>query len=242
MMQYRKFVHYHAAPYRACSFPRSIIVACCILCAGALCASPVRAAQTAKPSPAIPQKSATAQVPTSLANQPPTAATVTFTNGQLTVKAHNSELRQILQTITAQTGMKIQGTPGNHRIFGTYGPGQPRQVLSQLLSGFNFNYLLVGTSQNGFPQKLILAGTAPTGPAPAQPVHSVQPAPQNPLPRPQPGPRPSYPPPSNQPSPSAKPPSGSPHQTKGPHQVRTPQQILKELEAMHAKQKKNSSH
>lgn len=213
-----------------------------MLCAGVLCVSPARAAQAAKPSPAIPQKTSTPPAPVPLAHQPPIAATVTFQYGILTVKSHNSELLQILQAITAQTGMKVQGTPGNHRVFGTYGPGQPREVLSQLLTGFGFNYLLVGTAHNGAPQKLILAGPAASGPEPAQPVHSVQPAPQNTGPRPQYHPSPFYQPKPSHPSPRTQPHAHSPRQAKTPNRVRTPQQILKELEALHARQKQSSSH
>jgi len=195
-----------------------------------------------KPSPAIPQKTAPPQAPVSLANQPPAAATVLFKNGQLTIKAQNSTLLQILQSISAQSGMKILGSPGDHRIFGLYGPGAPRQVLSELLSGFSFNYLLVGTAANGAPQQLILAGAAASMPEPSQPAQSIQPAPPDTLPQPQFGPRPSYQPqpPSLQPSAEQGPTRTQPPVSM-PHTVPSPQQILKELEAMHAKQQ-GSSH
>ncbi|MGC8549770.1 MAG: hypothetical protein ACP5M4_08720 [Acidobacteriaceae bacterium] len=195
-----------------------------------------------KPSPAIPQKPAEPQAPVSLANQPPAAATIQIENGQLTIHANNSALLQILQSISAQTGMKIQGSPGDHRIFGTYGPGTPREVLSQLLSGFSFNYLLVGTAPNGAPRQLILAGAAASMPEPSQPAQSIQPAPQNTLPQPQFGPRPSYQPqPPTQQPPAERAPTLTQPPANMPHTVPSPQQILKELEAMHAKQQ-GSSH
>lgn len=214
----------------------------CALFACILWAAPARAAQTKKPSPATVQKNAAPPAPTSLADQPPVAATVQFHHGQLTIQAHNSTLLQVLQTITAQTGMKIQGSPGNHRIFGVYGPGEPRQVLSELLSGFSFNYLLVGTASNGAPQRLILAGGAASMPEPSQPAQSIQPAPANTLPQPPFRPRPFY-----QPRPPARRPEAGQEPTRNrpeanaPHAVPSPQQILKELEAMHAKQQ-GSSH
>jgi hypothetical protein len=166
-----------------------------------------------------------------LASQPPKAATVTFHHDSLTIEAHNSTLLQILQAITAQTGMKVQGSPGDHRIFGTYGPDHPRAVLSQLLSGFAFNYILVGTAKNGAPKTLILAGTPDAASEPSPPANSIQPAPQNTLPQPQFGPRPTYQPTRPQT------PAQLPVPATTPHQLRTPQQILKELEAMHAHQK-----
>lgn len=138
--------------------------------------------------------------------------------------------------------MKVQGIPGQHRVFGVYGPGEPREVLNQILSGFGFNYLLVGTSRNGAPQKLILAGTAGSIPQPIRPAQNLQPAPQSTLPPRQFGPRPAYHPQGYPPPPTTQAPARSPQGAQGPRQVRTPQQILKELEAMRAKQKQNSSH
>jgi hypothetical protein len=209
----------------------------CVLFACILWAAPAHAAQTQKPSPAIAQKPAAPQAPVSLANQPPAAASVQFQNGQLTIQAHNSTLLQILQAVTAQTGMKIQGSPGNDRIFGVYGPGAPRAVLSELLSGFSFNYLLVGTASNGAPQRLILAGGAASMPEPSQPAQSVQPAPPDTMPQPPFGPRPAYQPQPLQRQPEARQePTRNRPEANVPHAVPSPQQILKELEAMHAKQ------
>ena len=128
-----------------------------------------------------------------------------------------------------------------------------RTVLSQLLSGFNFNYLLVGTSHNGAPRNLILAGMAATGPEPPQPVHSVQPAPQNSGERPQYHPTRFYQPRPPPPAPHAQPRDRSPRDargqtrgqsprgTRGEPSVRTPQEILKQLEAMRARQQGNAS-
>jgi hypothetical protein len=194
-----------------------------------------------KPSPASPQKPAPPQQPVSLANQPPAAAAVTFHHGQLTIQAQNSTLLQILQSLSAQTGIRIQGSPGDHRIFGTYGPGAPRKVLSELLAGFSFNYLLVGTASNGAPQQLILAGAADSSPEPSQPAQGIQPAPQNTLPQPVFAPRPSYQPqPPIQQPPADQAPTRTQPPANMPHTVPSPQQILKELEAMHAKQQGSS--
>lgn len=201
----------------------------------ALCAAPAMAAQTAKPSAGVAQTHASAPAqtaPVSLATQPPAAATVTFRKGLLTVDAHNSTLLQILQAITAQTGMKVDGSPGDHRVFGVYGPDKPNTVITELLSGFGLNYLVVGTAKNGAPQKLVIAGLSDATPEPTQPVNSIQPAPQETLPQPQFGQRPEY-----QPSRIYIPrrvPAARPQPTNEPQKVRTPQEILKELEAMHS--------
>lgn len=209
----------------------------CALFACILWAAPSRAAQISKPSPAGLQTPSTPQAPVSLADQPPAAAAVTYAGGKLTIHARNSTLLQVLQAIHAQTGMKLQGSPGNHRIFGTYGPGAPRAVISELFSGFSFNYLLVGTASNGAPRQLILAGAAPSGPEPSQPSQSIQPAPENTLPQPQFNPRPAYQPqPSTQQPPAQEAPTLRQPPATMPRTIPSPQQILKELEAMHAKQ------
>lgn len=244
MKQPRKSPEPH--PLRAVSRPLGWLAHCvpCLLLAGLLCAHSASAAQLPKPSPPVAQNNTPAPAPTastSLADQPPTAATVTFSKDQLTIHANNSTLLQIFQAVTAQTGMQVQGTPGNHRIFGVYGPGRPAQVLTQLLTGFGFNYLLIGAAPNGAPRTLLLAGTALSMPEPTQPVHSIQPAPQNPYPQPHYRPRPYYPRGRNF---SRRPdPARTPAQTRTspPHTVPSVQQYLKQLEAMHAKQQ-GSSH
>lgn len=218
----------------------------CALFACFLCTATSSWARAPQKSPAPTPDSAT-QAPVSLADQPPTAATVTYNNGQLLVHAQNSTLLQILQAVTAQTGMQVQGSPGDHRIFGIYGPGRPRQVLSDLLAGFSFNYLLIGARTNGVPQKLVLTGTATSMRAPAQPVHTVEPAPRTVPPPPQFTPRRYNPYPGRGAFPRGSEPrrSDTPARPQKPaampHSVPTAQQILKQLEAMHAQQQ-NSSH
>ncbi len=216
-----------------------------LVAAGVCFALPVFAAQIAKPSPAIAKNQAPAQqAPVSLASQAPKAATVTLSGGKLTVRADNSDLLQILQAVSAQSGMKIEGSPGNHRVFGTYGPGEPRAVLAHLLTGFGYNYLLVGSGHDGVPAKLVLthvgSGASSSEPAPSPPVHSVQPAPRNTLPQPQSGRRPPYQPSGRAAAAGSGAASGSgAHAQKAhaPRKVPSPQEILKELEKLHGKQK-----
>lgn len=208
------------------------------------CAPSAFAAQTAKPSPAPlqNQQPATPQAPVSLASQPPQAAHVTLRDGKLFIKAHNSTLLQILQSVSEQGGMKIQGSPGNHRVFGTYGPGKPSTVLSTLLSGYDFNYLLVGATPTGMPATLMLStgGIASANNAtPPQPVHNVAPAPQNTQP-PSYAPRPPYHRPQPENPRTAPSRSAHPRQPAAPHHVPSPQEILKELERMHSKQQKQN--
>lgn len=112
-------------------------------------------AKTAKPSPAIPA------VAPSLLSAPPAPAKISLTSGKLSIEANNSSLSQILQQIAKAGGMKIDGlqTSGSAdpRVFGNYGPGTPRDVLSDLLNGVNYNVLMMGNTPAGTPRELALS-------------------------------------------------------------------------------------
>jgi hypothetical protein len=104
----------------------------------------------------------------SLLEQPATPATVSAHNNELTVKADNSSLSQILHQVSSATGMKLDGLGGDERVFGSFGPGAPREVLTSLLNGTSYNILMVGDLPNGAPRQLLLsnrAGGAPPPPA-----------------------------------------------------------------------------
>jgi len=55
--------------------------------------------------------------------------------------AHNSSLSEILKNLEASSGMAVDGFDKDSRIFGVYGPGSPRDVLSDLLDGAGYNFL-----------------------------------------------------------------------------------------------------
>lgn len=120
----------------------------------------------------------TPTVPTRPNDMPPRPATITLRNGRLTVSADNSDLREILMSIAGKAGMKISGLDTTSRVFGTYGPGQPRDVLTDLLSGSGYNFMMMGQTASGAPLELLL--TAQTGgpftPSP-QPDNSAGPPP-----------------------------------------------------------------
>ena len=91
--------------------------------------------------------------PTAEAANPPQ---VKLDQGKLLVAAHNSDLSTILQDVSAQSGMAVDGLSRNTRVFGTYGPGSPRDVLSQLLTGAGYNFVMVGGGQESVPRELVL--------------------------------------------------------------------------------------
>jgi len=86
---------------------------------------------------------------------------VVFDSRGLLIVASNSSLAQILKDVSTDTGAKVEGMGADQRIFGTYGPGPARDVLSQLLDGSGYNVLMVGDRGAGTPRRIVL--TIPPG-------------------------------------------------------------------------------
>lgn len=149
-------------------------------------------------------------------------------SGKLSVQADNSSLSEILHQVSQAGGMKIEGlqvSGSDQRIFGSYGPGAPRDVLSELLDGSGYNVMMLGQTPAGVPRELALTRRTAGGPS-SQPQASndaqddenddfVQPT-QYPDERPNITPQP-----------------GPPEMRNG---VRTPQQMLQELQRMREEQ------
>ncbi len=98
-------------------------------------------------------------------NERPEDASVTWDSHGLRIDAHNSSLQQILSDVSTATGVKVEGMGADVRVFGVYGPGQARDVLSQLLHGCGYNVIMIGDQGQGAPRQIILsarsAGSAP---------------------------------------------------------------------------------
>ena len=94
-------------------------------------------------------------------------SSVLYADGLLTVTANDVSLNHLVGEIARHTGIKVNGTVRNDRVFGTYGPAAPGVVLTSLLDGTGTNVLLVKDSE-GTPSELILTPRqgAPTPPAP----------------------------------------------------------------------------
>ena len=112
--------------------------------------TPARPARPALPA-AIqqPTPQAEAATPLSPEQMPSSPPQVSFNSGILTIIANNSTLADILRAVHRQTGATVD-TPGNatERVVGTFGPGPARDVLSSLLNGSHFNYVLLGSATN----------------------------------------------------------------------------------------------
>jgi hypothetical protein len=74
---------------------------------------------------------------------------VTYRDGQLTIDAGNSTLAEVLKLVAEKTGAVIDVPPGAglERIVEHTGPGRADDVLSRLLNGSPFDFIIVGSSQ-----------------------------------------------------------------------------------------------
>jgi hypothetical protein len=112
------------------------------------------AAYKAAPAPVTPHAPATPLWP---ANETPAQASVTWDSRGLRIEAANSSLMQILKDVSTVTGAKVEGLNADQRIFGAYGPGLARDVLSQLLQGSGYNVLMIGDQGQGAPRQIVLS-------------------------------------------------------------------------------------
>jgi hypothetical protein len=125
--------------------------------------SPSHRLTTATPlSPAVP-------VDASSSDAAAKPATVSLREGKLTIETDNSDLNQILRDVSKASGMTVDGSVKNIRIFGVYGPGNPGDVLTDLLAGAGYNFMMVGKLQDGAPRELVLSAKSGGAPSPASP-------------------------------------------------------------------------
>lgn len=191
-------------------------------------ASSSKAALASTP-PTVPS---TGGLPPSLLDQPAQAAQVRLSNGRLSIDAHNSSLMAILHQISSNTGMKVQGLNTDQRIFGSYGPGSPREVLLSLLDGSGYNVMMVGGTAAEAPLRLELSSPtqvsgAPVANTPTQAAEASDNADNSDDTIPQ------QPPPPVVFSNGQQPDQPEQQQQPSPNHVRTPQQMLQQLEQMH---------
>ena len=90
-------------------------------------------------------------------NDRPAPATVTWDSRGLRIQASNSSLQQILREVTTATGAAVEGTVPDQRVFGDFGPGKARDILSQLLQGAGYNILMIGDQGQGVPRQIVLS-------------------------------------------------------------------------------------
>ncbi len=137
---------------------------------------PVVATPTPAPAPPAAPVAATPpapELPKWPANEKPAKAAITWDSQGLRIDAANSSLEEILMEVATLTGAKLEGFDADQRVFGAYGPGPARDVLSQLLLGSGYNVVMIGDQGQGTPRRIVLsprhtvAATTAATPTPA---------------------------------------------------------------------------
>jgi hypothetical protein len=124
--------------------------------------------------PAPPQVQ---QPPLNPAQMAPVAPTVTYQDGLLTVKAPNSNLSDILNGIRSRAGIQFEGLQGgSERVAATLGPAPADEVLTDLLRGSGYDYVIVASPDNpDVVQRVLLT---PRSGAPSSAVATAAPQPR----------------------------------------------------------------
>jgi hypothetical protein len=97
------------------------------------------------------------------ANEKPIDASIAWDSHGLVISANNSSLQQILKEVGAVTGATVDGLNADERIFGVYGPGKARDVLTELLRGTGYNVLMIGDQGEGTPREIVLSARNAAG-------------------------------------------------------------------------------
>ncbi|MFI5090308.1 MAG: hypothetical protein ACHP7P_09655 [Terriglobales bacterium] len=102
---------------------------------------------TSKPSPEPLPQTLPPPAPLTPEQMPAQPPQVTYNNGLLSIVATNSTLSDILHAVSTRTGATVDAPAQltRERVAARIGPGTPREVLSDLLTGPRFDYILVGS-------------------------------------------------------------------------------------------------
>ncbi len=184
------------------------------------------------PAQELPAPAQQPELPNWPVNDAPAKASVTWDSSGLKIQANNSSLHDILNAVSADTGAKVEGMGADERVFGEYGPGTARDVLSQLLHGSSYNVLMIGDQGAGTPRQIVLSARRNGGNQPQanRPVPEDQ-ADEDIPDQPEDNDQSVQPPIINGRPPMQMVPQGPPGVPPGPPGVpRTPQQVLQELQ------------
>jgi len=137
---------------------------------------PAHPQATPAPAPTPPITPPEPEQPKWPAFDPAAQASVVWDSQGLRIDAANSSLEQILKDVSTATGAKVDGLTTDQRVFGAFGPGQARDVLSQLLQGSGYNVIMIGDQGQGTPRQILLS---PRQAAANQPAARTMPTPAN---------------------------------------------------------------
>jgi hypothetical protein len=106
-------------------------------------------------------KPAAPELPAWPANEKAAPATITWDSHGLRIAATNASLQEILQQVAKTTGADVEGLGDDARVYGVYGPGTARDVISELLLGSGYNVLMIGDQGEGTPRQIVLSSRHP---------------------------------------------------------------------------------
>jgi hypothetical protein len=190
---------------------------------------------TKKAAPEPPPAPAPPPPPPTLEQMPALPPQVQYSNGQLTIMAENSTLADILRAVRTRIKAEVEIPPNaNERVVGHFGPGSAHDVLTALLHGVDFNYVMIGspTHPDGVDRLILTSksggisnpGTAmPTEPPPQ--ANNEAPVDEAATPSPD-----AEPPPEDAPENATNGEAPPPPTPDGQQQVKTPEQLLRELQ------------
>ena len=194
-----------------------------------------KSAKARKAAPEPPPAPAPPPPPPTLQQMPALPPQVHFSDGQLTIVAENSSLADILRAVRAQTRAEVEiPSNANERVVGHFGPGPAREVLTALLHGVNFNYVMVGSPAHpDAVDRLILTSKSGGTPNPgtaavaAPPPQANTEAPMDDAAASTPD---VEPPPEDAPENATNGEAPPPLPPDGQQQAKTPEQLLRELQ------------
>lgn len=94
---------------------------------------------------------------------------VSFEGGMLTVKSNKASLSEILFAVHQRTGADIAIPAGaeQEKVVAEIGPASAPEVLSRLLTGSRFNFLILNSANDPNLLDRVILSARPDGPAPA---------------------------------------------------------------------------
>jgi hypothetical protein len=102
---------------------------------------------------------------------------VSFQGGMLTITSNKASLSEILFAIHQRTGAEIAIPAGaeQEKVVAEIGPAAPPEVLSRLLNGSKFNFLILSSATDPGTLDRVILTARPEGPAPAyRPLPQMQ--------------------------------------------------------------------
>jgi hypothetical protein len=97
---------------------------------------------------------ATPTLPAELAQVPPGKSELTYVNRQLTIRAHDAPLIEVVRAVCSQIGAELDApSEPDDRVLGVFGPGPSRDVLTAMMAGSHFNLAMAGSP--GDPNALV---------------------------------------------------------------------------------------